>query len=133
MGYFNHVAESNFRIDRKDEAKAYGLLKEFVSSANHDFDGDQGQILAIKTLYDALVFMGVELEEDYVEGGYSLDLLNCLDYTADLFSSIAPAVQPGSHIRFGDENGKIWRWVFDGERMVEQDGVIVWKTDGGNL
>ena len=138
MGFYNRVTDSNFRIDGKNEAKAFSLLKDFVRSANHDFEGDRDQILATKTLCDALVFMGVELEEDYSEckTKCGLDwgwLLFEADYTADLFSAIAPAVNAGSFILFGDENGKIWRWVFDRERMVEQDCEVVWKTDGGDI
>lgn len=43
-----------------------------------------------------------------------------------LLKAIAPFVKAGSFIEMSGEDNAMWRWCFDGEKMVEKLPTITW-------
>ena len=48
--------------------------------------------------------------------------------TVNVLRIIAPFVEAGSYIDMSGEDGAAWRWYFDGKRMSEHHGVIIYPT-----
>ena len=48
---------------------------------------------------------------------------------AQLMGAIAPYVEPGSYIEMHGEDGDRWRWYFDGESCVQQQGRTVYDDE----
>jgi hypothetical protein len=44
-----------------------------------------------------------------------------------LFRAIAPFVEPGSYIEMHGEDGYLWRFYFDGQTCVEQEGKVTFE------
>lgn len=44
----------------------------------------------------------------------------------EMFNVIASFVKAGSYIEMQGEEGKRWRWMFDGETCKEKPGEIIW-------
>jgi hypothetical protein len=44
-----------------------------------------------------------------------------------LFKALAPFVKEGSFIQMRGEDGSLWRWTFDGKKMLEKFGTVVWE------
>lgn len=44
-----------------------------------------------------------------------------------LFETLAPFIEPNTNIEWVGEDGAHWRWKFDGQAMVVQDGVISYE------
>jgi hypothetical protein len=44
-----------------------------------------------------------------------------------LFKAIAPYVTEGSYVAMRGEDGALWRWYFDGNNCVKQEGMVVYR------
>lgn len=44
-----------------------------------------------------------------------------------LFDAIAPFVKAGSYVEMSGEDGDRWRWIFDGEAMLEKQAKVSWS------
>lgn len=40
------------------------------------------------------------------------------------FNAIAPYITKGSYINWRGEDGELWQWYFDGEKMIHKNAVI---------
>ena len=43
-----------------------------------------------------------------------------------LLEAIAPFVEPGGYLEMSGEDDALWRWKFDGKKLTEVHGEIVW-------
>lgn len=43
-----------------------------------------------------------------------------------LFEAIAPYMEPGGYIMFHEEDGAVWRYLFEDGNLYEQDAIISW-------
>jgi hypothetical protein len=44
-----------------------------------------------------------------------------------LFEAIAPYVKWGSYISMRGEDGALWRWFFDDQKLFEQEGKVIYE------
>ena len=136
MGYDMDLVSAEFRIREANLSAALRALKK-LPDAPDSTDGDIGPISGwrqklaeIKTLPEALELWSWEVEHDEagsianlrLEGGYKTYLND-----EALFETLAPFVEMGSFIEMQGEDRSLWRWEFDGERVVTKEGRIVYE------
>jgi hypothetical protein len=132
MGYCMQQVESSFFILAASVADALAAIKalaghETITDAGgrhfswvHDFSDAKDLVEALDCWrWEAdmdptgsivgLTFNGEKLGDDKV-----------------LFEAIAIFVRPGSYISMSGEDGALWRWYFDGTRVHEQFGRVVY-------
>lgn len=83
---------------------------------------------SVESLETALDEWGYEPEMD--DEGNVVDLYFSGGKIGDedkMFSAIAPFVRKGSYLDFRGEEGAIWRWEFDGQKMIEKSGRVVFE------
>lgn len=107
MGYYSHISERNFMI-RKENIPAM-LEKLQMDDAKKFFEDN---------------YFDIRLDK---EG--NITGIDCDDgkrYDDDgVFEEIAPFVEAGSYVQYLGEDGKSWRFVFDGKTCVHKKGSIV--------
>ena len=128
MGYCIENRGNDFEMDMSLANDALKSLKALFSQA--DFAprwASTETILEAKTFEDALSEAGFDLLDDGKL--YYQIWFNGEKYGGDeikILSAIAPYVTPGSYIEMGGEDGEIWRWVFDGDTVIEKYPRIIW-------
>lgn len=85
-----------------------------------DFSG----YTSLVTFLEDVGFQDTWVVNDHIE-------LGCYDDKTgqeDVFLRfLAPFITAGSYIDWRGEEGEIFRWEFDGEKMAELDGKVVWQ------
>lgn len=79
-----------------------------------------------ETLEDAMASWGYPIETD--DEGNVIDIRFHGQKIGDedqLFDAIAPYVEDGSYIEMTGEDDYVWRWVFNGNRVEEVEGEVV--------
>ncbi len=115
----------------ESKAKALEAIKNAVreqvrrSNARHEDHSFAEKMYQSKTLEEAIVAWGWQLD-DMGDGEYGIECLgNSLRDDRQLFDAIAPFVEAGSFIEMSGEDGTLWRWYFDGKQCEEQLGHVV--------
>lgn len=142
MGYRIFVLETNFRASKENTEKMLATLKQLcvhqptillsggkksAKPVTRNFAFVDGKtVLKAKNIRDALSewrWLPLMDEEGNVE---ELDFLGeKLGDERILFEAIAPYVEAGSDIVVAGEDGKVWRWRFDGKQCQREEGRII--------
>ena len=132
MGVSARLLDARFGIPPAREALVLKELKAWDAAVGDEADG---RIRAAATLDEAFSAVGFDLSRD---GDGIVDGIDFPDQGIDgrffelgqLFAGIARHVEAGSFIEIAlEDEGGVWRWVFDGERCVE--GESGGEDDGG--
>ncbi len=142
MGYNIFVLETNFRIAKQNSAAVLntikGLYKRELTSAliggsqmttpeTQDFAFIRREaVLNASNVYDVLSewrWLPLIDDEGNVE---NLEFIGeKLGDEQILFDSIAPFVEADSYIVIAGDDGKIWRWLFEGGNCRYETGKVV--------
>ena len=115
MGYSMSQVNSSFFMKAENKRKALDSLKSL-----YDLED-------CKVFEDAMDYSdwNVEVDENYnvVKISFEAEKLHD-DY--DIFVAIAPFVETGSFIEMLGEDGRRWRWLFNGKTCEEKFAKTVW-------
>lgn len=103
-----------------------GAEKKWYSWMNNSAEAFRSR--SIESLEKAIYEWGYDPETDddgniidlYFEGGKIGD-------EDQMFAAIAPFVRQGSYLDYRGEEGAVWRWEFNGQRIVEKTGRVVFE------
>lgn len=144
MGYHINLIESEFKISKSTNENCETvekLKKFFLDNVNEHGSGgsfgkdieekwyawvDNDEIKNAKTIADLL--MAFRYEASYDEEGNIDDVYFNGEKLGDdefFFSNIAPYVEKGSYLVFQGEEESYWKWVFNGKKMKEKAGRVV--------
>lgn len=141
MGYCIYQTDSQFEIKAENKAGALEAAKELMGHANERGGGGTSYINGQAERHFSWVSTDTCLNADSIddilqEFGYDTyaddegtihDVYFAADKIGDefqLFEAIAPFVEAGSFIAMRGEDGALWRWYFDGQRCLEEDGQV---------
>ncbi|MCX7006343.1 MAG: hypothetical protein NTY53_03685 [Kiritimatiellaeota bacterium] len=126
MGYHMTQRDARFHLPRRHFKAALKAVRQLLSApiyAYHDSPARQ------RSLPKVLPMLGWEVEQHAKTG----DIVSIL-FTGEkahedweLFKALAPFVTKGSSIAMDGEDGCLWRWWFNGQRVREQYGHVVYK------
>jgi hypothetical protein len=146
MGYYTQITDADFLIPTANEAAALAALKalngpeyneqkqggswgagaEGKSEAWYSWmDADYDQ--KVQSCAEVFTMLGFEVEE-------SADGLRLTGYDnktgqEDLFlNAVAPHVAAGSFLAWRGEDGTLYRFEFDGTKMIEMEARVSWVT-----
>ena len=126
MGYCMEQREANFKLKPGKEAAALQAIKEQASADSPWVTTDE--ILNATNFKNAMEAWRWRIE--YNDKGEISDLQFEGEKLGDdvrLWDAIAPYVKAGSYIEMSGDEGCLWRWFFDGKKMIEQYARITWK------
>jgi hypothetical protein len=144
MGYYVTLTDADFLIPKAKEAKAIGALKA-LNDPKYDqqkqggtWDGT-GKSAAwyswmtadydqhVKSCAEVFTQLGFEVEE--TAEGLRLTGYDNKTGQEDLFlAAVAPYVQEDSYLNWRGEDGILYRFQFDGEKMTELESRVSWAT-----
>jgi hypothetical protein len=144
MGYYTQITDADFLIPKANEAKALAALKalngpeynsqkqggSFDASGKSeawyswmDVDYDQ----KVSSCAEVFAMLGFEVEED--ADGLRLTGYDNKTGQEDLFlNAVAPYVAAGSFLAWRGEDGTLYRFEFDGTKMIEMEARVSWVT-----
>ena len=127
MGYYMQQRDSRFRIAHEKFPAALAAVQA-LGQGHMNFRWVDPHFVHASTVAEMLEAWNWEGEFDPITG----DLTNIyfagekLGDEETLFQALAPFVDKGSFIEMQGEDGELWRWVFDGQQMIEQTARITW-------
>lgn len=130
MGYCMDNHGCHFRMKKEYANDALKALKELFSKEGYRAGWvDTATVLKAETFEDALGECWFEI------GSYRPDVYDYIYFSGEKYSgnemeilaSFAKYVEEGSYIEMEGEDGQIWRWVFRGFSVEEQEAKIVWE------
>lgn len=130
MGYCINQRDCNFTIKADNVSKALDAIREFIADdANTRFAWvDMLSLRSARTFETAM--KAWRWHAEWTLNGDVRGLFfrgEKLGNDIFLFQVIAPYVQPGSYIEMSGEDGALWRWYFDGIKVIEEEGTITWS------
>ena len=136
MGFTMDLVDSAFRIRKEKVPGALQALKRLIDSPT-DSDSDLGPISGwreklakSKTLQEALGLWAWEVNSNVQRDVIGISIIGGgKKYLNDdfLFETIAPFVEKGSFIEMEGEDRSLWRWEFDGERVVTKERRVIYE------
>lgn len=128
MGYYIKQRDVEFTIKAENKEKALKAIKKLTNtkSGNDSFAWvNMKKARETDNLNEALIAWRWIAYED------NNGNIDCLAFDGEkwgscslMFSAIAPYVKKGSYIEMSGEEGEIWRWQFDGKKMIEKFAEI---------
>jgi hypothetical protein len=142
MGYCVDQIGANFRIASENLDKALAAVKALMGEEDKmsggSYEGGRlterwfswvttEQVIHAKTLAEALWAWRWEAVVD--EDGVSAIYFNGEKWGDDdkLFQALAPFVKCGSYISFRGEDGCMWQFYFEGGKMKEKQGRVIFE------
>jgi len=115
MGYSMSQVGSKFFVKAENKHKAFESLQELYSLED------------CKVFEDAMDYLNWNVEVDKNYNVVKVDFMaeNLRD-DYEIFEAISPFVESGSFIEMLGEDGRRWRWLFNGETCKEKFARIVW-------
>jgi hypothetical protein len=144
MGYYITLRSGNFYMEADKKEEALRLFKENMLAhvdklGRGGHYGPDGKIETwfswtsnktlqeAKTIEDVIDQFGWEPEVDDYGNITNIYFEQEKQGQEDLlFETIAPCVRAGSYLEMEGEEGAVWRWYFDGEKMLDQSGTVVY-------
>lgn len=136
MGYNIQQTAATFCIKKENKTKAFEAV--FAITSKQSFPYSKRKIATLKeimaewrwkiTLQETKT---VEEGDEIVRTGDVIDISFEGEKIGDdsrLFEVLAPFVEPGSFIQMVGEDGKQWRWVFDGSTCRRIEPVLAWPV-----
>lgn len=144
MGYYMTQNDTEIFIPKELHALALHEIKHLMLEKNSDglitFDNgglpvyrwfswvNLDQVLEAKSLSDALSAWRWETHQNEEGDIVFLSFRGEKSGQDDiLFKAISPFVKEGSYVSMRGEDGAIWRWYFNGQTCIEQEGKVVWR------
>jgi hypothetical protein len=131
LGYTMDLVEAEFRIPKEHLPRALQALKGLLPlpDSHGPISGWKVPLAETNTLPQALDLWGWEVVLD--EEGNVVDLHipgGGKKYLNDdrLFETLAPYVEQGSFLVLEGEDRERWRWRFDGETLITEEGKVVY-------
>lgn len=124
MSYNARQREAEFFIADADKPKALRALK---ASKDHDVLRYYKGFGGCRYLEDALEHIDFDVDTDDAGNVTGVDYQR--DGLGEVFAALqplAPFVRAGSYLEFSGEDGALWRWVFDGVKVVRVEPTITW-------
>jgi hypothetical protein len=133
MGYCMNTRESNFRIKKENFDKALLAIKTldpsqgsgYTAGRSHFSWVEESEYKAAESLFQALASWR------WLAGISDSGNIDSIEFYGEklgddelLFQAIAPFVEAGSFIEMQGEEGKIWRWVFNGRTVEERQAKL---------
>ncbi len=141
MGYCINLTDYKFGILKDNKEKALQAIKELMGRVDELGSGGRwevgekvksnfawvwtGDVLASCSFEGAMECWRYPVESD--DNGDIADIQfdgEKLGQEGLMFQAIAPYVVAGSYLQFQGEDGSIWRFVFDGEKMIDKAATI---------
>lgn len=139
MGYCINVDGWNFFIEAGKKADALAACKTLVERTELMGGGDNKGNRWFSWV-DTDTLRAAETLEDFMEEWRytpSVDENGNIEYLTfegekwgdetHLFKALGPYVRKDSYLEFRGEDGEMWRFIFDGEKMIEQQAIITWE------
>lgn len=135
MGYYITIRDSNFKIKKENFDAALAAIKSLAGketiedSGGRHFSWVNPEFVNSKTLENAIKSWRWEPLMDKETGdvdGLEFDGKKYGDEEV-LFAALAPYVEPDSFIEVMGEEGEMWRWFFDGKKLITQEAKITWE------
>lgn len=138
MGYRTEITESDFAINKSDANDALDAMRQ--ACKNQTPYEELG--LVVRPIYiPETDFVGSTDDLESVLAGIGIQMaeedgvLRVWDFTGGnvgcemyILAAIAPFVKKGSYINWeGEEPGDMYRFEFDGKKMIVMEAVISWK------
>lgn len=120
MGYCMQQVDSKFKI--VDVPGAFEALKA-LSKISHDWVGVVDNPESFESLMREWRWE-YETYEQHSEIQFQGEKLGS---EVELFNCLAPFVKAGSFIQMSGEEGDLWRYTFDGKKMIEKYAKISWE------
>jgi len=131
MSYSMHISDQKFALKPGSEQTVFDALAakypQDLASAEKYNKGFKHFPILLKL--NALTSnMNVELKLDKAEEKVvKLDFNGVGRIDDEALKDMAPFVEAGSYLEMTGEDGAIWRYVFDGQKMEEKWPKIVWE------
>lgn len=139
MGFYTQIEDSAFLIPATKLDAALVALKDLNTNPQYADKKRSGSYQHpsfawidanfhehVESAGDVFGLLGFETEEN--PEGLTVTGYDGKTGNEDLFfGAVAHLVQPGSFIHFRGEDGSHWRYDFDGERMVERQGQLIFE------
>lgn len=141
MGYVVWLPKVDVTIPAHRHADALQALRELNSREDlmggGHFDGkasitrhwsftDPAKVQAADTLEEMLRALRFPVA-DFDDDGTITDVEFSGEKRGDdkhIWAALAPFVEPGGEMVWHGEDGRVWRWTFDGRRMLRSEGII---------
>jgi len=130
MGYLIEMVDENFRMSNMTENTSKKVVKalfNFLDSDPRLFHWVKRDKVRDLTLEELFGVFGWRIER-------TGNLLHSLEFLGDkmasyktFFEVLAPFVSYGSYIEMRGEDGKMWRWIFNGTECEEIKPKIIWE------
>jgi len=134
MGYYIYQKDCSFFISEKDYVKVCDDLSKKIGKRELNWI-DNGQLIEACKNYNIEDVFDVcrwSIEEDVREEGPGIYNLffegEKLGDDYFIFKIIAPYVKSGSYIDMIGENRETWRWSFINGKIIEESGIVVYKS-----
>ena len=143
MGYYIDVIEQKIVIKKENFSSILETIKNLTKNEDNMSGGSWGGGASIQRWFswvstDAVIQARTVAEalsawrwEPHMNKDGDITYLyfrgEKLGDDAVLFKAIAPFVDKDSYVAFRGEDGLMWRYIFDGEKMAEQQARIVWE------
>lgn len=118
MGYGFYTTATDVTIRKADLPRAVELLH----AAGFGKDEDSLDAILRNADWETAYNKEGDLTEAYVEDGRLRD-------DDDMWSTLAPVIEDGSHIDCVGEDGEAWRWAFNHGTMRDYSGTLVFEDD----
>ena len=137
MGYAILQLNASFSIPAEHTIAALNAIRSLhgketcgeIGKLHFMWINDSEEFINASTLSEALGVWRWAAEEDDNDGIVELYFTGQNLGDEDLlFSVLAPYVTPSSSIAVVGEDGAIWRWYFDGQRVIRQNGTVHFDT-----
>jgi len=130
MGYCVNLTDCKFDILKDNKAKALQAIKELMGKVNelrsNGFSWvSTDDVLASCSFEEAMECWRYPVKID--DNGDIVDIEfdgEKLGEEGLMFEAIAPYVVAGSYLQYQGDDGSIWRFVFDGKKMVDKAATI---------
>lgn len=127
------IRDAKFRIRAENQRAALVAAHALPDVTYVCFDRDSRESREICVTFEAWSYEPIIDECDYATG----DIIglarfdDCFGEDEKLFfEAIAPYVEAGSYIEYAGRDGDMWRWSFDGKKLVTLRPRIEWVAEG---
>jgi hypothetical protein len=131
MSYSIQINKAEFRIRAENQRAALLAARKLPETKYAYVDRNWRKA---RDLYATFEAWGYEptMEDGDGAPGDIIELSTSNEVLGDeerLFEAIAPYVEPGSYIEYAGRDGDMWRWSFDGKKLVTLRPRIEWVAE----
>lgn len=144
MGYYVRTQEQNFLLPQRKLKDAHAAMVALDTTHHSEkrggswSNGEQQErwfswmpidyAVTCETAEAILTELGFEIQHDVDGSIIGLEYDNKIGQESLFLQAIAPFVEKGSYINWIGEDGALWQYFFDGQKMVELEAKITYTT-----